>query len=160
MLAQLTRHRIATYCVESQRYVKYDKDEYVSGVDYVIPPAIESDTKEVFIDNGYDGGNMKRLKDVYIDFHNTVAECYNNLILNGIKPEDARMILPQSFFTNLTMTMNYRELRHFIKLRADKHAQWEIRELAMRVVSLLPKWLVEDLFTPEDYEHLISTFEK
>lgn len=130
LLAQITRHRLATFCVESQRYVKYDKEEYKISEDYYVPDSIK---------------NNPDILTKYEKHHQQCCELYNSLIKNNIPAEDARFILPQSFFTNLTMTMNYREIRHFLKLRLNSHAQAEIRTLAQEIKKLIPEWLTEDI---------------
>ena len=60
-------------------------------------------------------------------------------MLHGVKKADARFILPQATSTRLVVTANFREWRHIIKLRTDKHAQWEITELSNRVLNILKK---------------------
>lgn len=114
-MAQLTRHRLASFCVESQRYNKYD----FKGSDwYVMPPSIAN----------------SKFDD---DFFNIMSDCaseYRVALAHGIKPEDARYLLPEATKTNLVMTMNVRELFHFLDMRADRAAQWEIRDLALEIV--------------------------
>lgn len=109
---QLVRHRLASYCQQSQRYVKVGTD----SMDwYVIPPSIGED-------------DMK-----CVEYEVAMYQCakhYNSLLKKGIKPEDARYVLPESTKTSINVTMNLREFANFYELRADKHAQWEIRELA------------------------------
>lgn len=110
---QLVRHRMASYCQESQRYVKVD----TTGSDwYVTPPAVS------LIDNvAYKFAMME------------AAKMYQKLLGDGVAPEDARYVLPNSCKTNIMVTMNVRELFHFFELRDDSHAQWEIRELAQEL---------------------------
>ena len=115
-LAQLTRHRIASYTVESQRYVNYTKKK----LDFVIPDHIPEEHKATII-----------------DFVDKALEVYTQLSNNGIAPEDARMVLPQAAATNLTMSINARSLFNLLDLRLDKHAQKEIRELAEKIVRLV-----------------------
>ncbi len=62
---------------------------------------------------------------------------YYKLIDTGINPEDARFFLPNGLVSNILFTMNGRELRHFLKLRLDKNAQWEIRELAQNILKIM-----------------------
>ena len=116
-LAQITRHRLASFCVESQRYCKYD----FSGEDwYITPPEIKSDSE--LIDK----------------FKNTVHRCadeYHEALEFGVRPEDARFMLPEATKTNFVVTMNVRELFHFFDMRIDKAAQWEIRELAREMLE-------------------------
>ena len=115
---QLVRHRIASYSQVSQRYVKFDNFKYV------IPPEIE--------------GN-KRAKQKFIDTMKVIRVAYENLVYLGIKAEDARFVLPNACETEITITMNFRALRNFFKLRLDSHAQWEIRELAKKMLELVKK---------------------
>lgn len=111
-MAQLTRHRHASFCVESQRYNRYD----LSGDDwYVVPPEIENSDME-----------RKAFRFVV----NECADMYMAMLNEGIKPEDARYLLPEATKTNLVMTCNVRELFHILDMREDKAAQWEIRDLA------------------------------
>ena len=118
-MAQLTRHRMASICVESQRYVRYD----LSGDDwYVVPMGID---------------DIPELLEVYRADMHLAASTYRELIDNGVPPEDARFVLPGSMKTNLEMKMNIRSLFHFFDLRLDSHAQWEIRFLALKMRDAL-----------------------
>ena len=122
LLAQLTRHRIASFSVQSQRYVSMAK-----GFDYVIPPAIEAlgeSEKQEFI----------RQMDTIHEWY-----CHWQEKLGGAKEsanEDARFVLPNAASTRLLVTMNARELRHFFALRMCERAQWEIRALAEKMFEL------------------------
>lgn len=112
---QLVRHRLASYSQQSQRYVFFDKALYI------IPESIK--------EKGLDREFSKKIEEM-VDF-------YHNLVKQGIPKEDARYILPSSFTTRLIMTMNARELLHFFKLRCCNRAQWEIREMADKMLSLV-----------------------
>lgn len=116
---QLVRHRLASYSQESQRYNRY---EFLGDEWYVVPPKIEMDKIKL---------------EQYRDTMHTLSCQYYGLLLNGIPPEDARFILPEATKTTVVVTMNLRELHHFIKLRFDSHAQWEIYELAKRFLDCL-----------------------
>lgn len=123
-LAQLTRHRIASFCVESQRYVN------VSEREVVIPRKVLFEFPE----------SMTVVKEM--------KELYNELVNLGIPKEDARFLLPEGITTNLSMCMNFRELRHFLKLRLSKNAQWEIRTLSSKIYNICLSrwpWLVQDI---------------
>lgn len=113
---QLVRHRIASYSQQSQRYVDGSK------FGYVIPPEIKKNE------------NFKKAFDSYMK--NTM-NFYNGLVALGIKKEDARYLLPNATTTNIVVTMNARELLHFIELRSSPRAQWEIRELAQEMLRQL-----------------------
>ena len=118
-LAQLTRHRIATYCVESQRYCD------TANNDCVIPvKALEVDDSCVYF--------IKKAK-----------EFYKKLVLAGVPKEDARYFLPMGTTCNLKVGMNLRALRNFFELRLDKYASWEIRLLAKYMYDIIKdKWPV------------------
>jgi thymidylate synthase (FAD) len=115
LLAQITRHRLASFSVRSQRYCS-EKD-----FDYVIPPTIRAHQK-----------HCVRYKALMAE----IGQFYEKLIELGIPKEDARMVLPNACETRMIMTMNARELFHFASLRACTRAQWEIRALAKEIISL------------------------
>lgn len=116
-LAQLTRHRLASFDVQSQRYVKLDDPELVMP---------ESIRKSVF---AYEAECCM----------NDSMEMYRKLLDAGIPAEDARYVTPQAVPTKLIMTMNARELLHFFALRTCNRAQWEIREMADRMLKRCKK---------------------
>ena len=105
---QLVRHRLASFVQESQRYTKIDTS---TGDWYITPPRMVGVPEYK--------RHMERCGDIY-----------QSALDAGIRPEDARYLLPEATKTNLVVTMNLRELESFYKLRSDKAAQWEIRELA------------------------------
>lgn len=113
---QVVRHRLASYSQESQRYVD------MVDPDFVIPPMIEANPRAMEIWQGV------------VD---EVKAAYQELRGLGIRKEDARFLLPNAAATRIVMSANFREYRHFIKLRSDPAAQWEIRELANRMLDLL-----------------------
>lgn len=118
---QLVRHRIASYSQRSQRYVKESEPSYVT------PPSL--------LTGGYENGAQQPALAI---FNHVMAECwkaYNLLLKLGVKGEDARFVLPNACFTEIIITMNFRALRHFLKLRTSKHAQWEIRNMAKEMHS-------------------------
>lgn len=114
---QLVRHRIGvSYSQQSQRYCSFDK-----GFDYVIPPSILKSGDE----------------DYYRDIMKYLQTVYKVLVEGGIPAEDARMVLPNACCTNLTVTMNLRELIHFTDERCCTCAQWEIRQMAKQMAALI-----------------------
>lgn len=116
LLAQLTRHRIASFSVLSQRYVNQQDQEVI------IPDSIKQ--------NG-------EMLDLYVSQVSRLRWIYDAMVEAGIPKEDARYILPQGTTTDLIMTMNARELAHFFSLRCCNRAQWEIREMADKMLSIL-----------------------
>lgn len=107
-LAQLTRHRHASYTVRSQRYCSESEQSFI------VPESMD-----------YNAALIQE----YYTFMDTAKDFYDYLISWGVKREDARFVLPQAMETDLYMSCNLRELLHIYKLRSDKSAQWEIREL-------------------------------
>ena len=125
---QLVRHRIASFSQQSQRYVKEE------AFDYVIPPSIEKnpEMKKVFLQG------MKEIQENY----NKLLELYKAEGKAGEQAnQDARFLLPQAAETKIVVTMNCRELIHFFKHRCCTRAQWEIRDLANRMLLICRKEL-------------------
>ncbi len=111
---QLVRHRIASYTQRSQRYV--DEGEAY----YVRPDGMGVSAEIVF----------ERAMVMAFD-------AYRTLRVMGAKKEDARFVLPNACETQIAITMNFRELRHFFDIRCDKSAQWEIRAMATEMLKLI-----------------------
>lgn len=114
---QLVRHRLASFNQQSQRYVKF-----ADGLDVVKPASIEGNEE------------ASRLFDDMID---KTVEAYQQMLELGIPAEDARYILPNAAESKIVVTMNIRELLHFFNLRCCNRAQWEIRELAWKMLELV-----------------------
>lgn len=108
LLAQLTRHRLASFTVRSQRYCVEDNFKYVIPESIIVNNELEE----------------------YKYFLNKCQLVYNHLVESGVPAEDARMVLPNACETVIEIKMNGRELIHFMNERLCTRAQWEIRELA------------------------------
>ena len=111
---QLVRHRIASYSQQSQRYVS------LKDPTYVVPETVRADPASL---------------ELYEDMMRKIWDAYGKLA-ETVPAEDARYLLPNGCTTNITITMNARELHHFFSLRCCERAQWEIRELAERMLVL------------------------
>ena len=121
LLAQLTRHRLASFSVQSQRYVSYE-----NGFGYILPPRIEALGEEA----------VQRYTEQMEQMETWYRE-WQSLLGKGEKSnEDARFVLPNACETRVLLTMNVRELWHFFSLRMCNRAQWEINELAKRMHRL------------------------
>lgn len=114
---EIVRHRMASYCQESTRYCNYSKEKFGNELT-VIEPAW-------FHNNG-----MNVLARSFRGACNTAEQHYLNLIADGLKPEEARAVLPTCVKTELVMTANMREWRHFFKLRCAKQAHPDMRRVA------------------------------
>lgn len=111
---QLVRHRIASFSQQSQRYVKMENTED----EFVVPDSYGPEAKEDFL-----------------EFVSIVKALYEKLIASGVPKEDARFVLPNAAATKIIVTMNARELLHFFELRCCERAQWEIRDMATRMLA-------------------------
>lgn len=112
---EIVRHRLASYCQESTRYCNYANDKF-NGEITVIKP--------MFLEVGTDGWEL---------WHDACAmaeKFYFDLLDFGCTPQEARAVLPNSLKTELVMTANIREFRHFFKLRCSKAAHPQMREVA------------------------------
>ncbi len=124
LLAQITRHRIASFSVKSQRYVRAE-----GGFNYIIPPAIEA------LGDGAVKEYESQMDTIY-----SFYEGWLKRLEKGEKGnEDARFVLPNAAESKMIVTMNARELMHFFSLRCCNRAQWEIRFVAWEMLRLAIK---------------------
>lgn len=114
---ELVRHRLASYSQRSQRYVKEAEPRYIT------PPEVRVLKKS--------GLN------IFVKAMQEAWSAYRNLLDIGIEPEIARYVLPNACETQIVMTMNFRELRHFIKLRTSKKALPEMRAVASEISRIM-----------------------
>lgn len=143
LLAQITRHRIASYSVQSQRYVKN------SNCEYVIPPEIEKniDAKKEFVNFMADvQDKYEKLTDLLKKQHinelteeGRLNEAEIDKAAEKMAIEDARYVLPNAYTTKIICTFNARSLLNFFSHRCCNRAQWEIRELACEMLKLVKK---------------------
>ncbi len=137
---QLVRHRLASYSQQSQRYVRLDQ------FSYVMPPAIEEDpvARSLFVEM------MERDQAAYDALTGILKQrAYETFMEEGLQEkdalrsaekkaiEDARYVFPNAAETKIVMTMNARSLKNFFAQRTCMRAQWEIRELATRMLKIV-----------------------
>lgn len=115
---QLVRHRIASYDQQSQRYVA------AHGFEYIVPPSIAAKPEA-----------RACFERILAEIRNT----YDALTDMGIPKEDARYVLANATETKILVTMNARSLLHFFNLRCCNRAQWEIREMAYKMLAEVKK---------------------
>lgn len=139
LLAQITRHRIASFSVQSQRYVEEKNFEFVTPPEISnIPEALEEFNKQMV--SAIESYN--KLADILKEKH------FKTFIEDGFNEkeaarkaqkkaiEDARFVLPNACDTKMILTMNARSLLNFFKLRCCSRAQWEIKALADEMLRL------------------------
>jgi thymidylate synthase (FAD) len=139
-LAQITRHRIASYSVQSQRYVKLSPFEYVTPPEIAAEPAALAAYREAMeaslqsyekIAAILEDKHTKALMESGVDEKTARSRAEKMAI------EDARFALPNACETKMIVTMNARSLQHFFELRCCNRAQWEIRAVADEMLRLV-----------------------
>lgn len=142
LLAQITRHRIASYSVKSQRYVTEGNFEYVTPPEIAeIPEALQLYQQTMRADQeAYD-----RLTELLTEKHQKEFLAAGNdektaaRLASKKAIEDARFVLPNACETKMVVTMNARSLLNFFRHRCCNRAQWEIRDVANQMLSLVCK---------------------
>ena len=122
---ELVRHRIASYSQRSQRYVNEGEPRYITPPELGEVVLEEQDTGAKFTADSWFRLAM-----------DSAWRTYSELLKAGVRREIARYVLPNACETQIVMTMNFRELRHFIKLRTSKRALPEMREVAGKVKDI------------------------
>lgn len=117
---EIVRHRIASYSQESTRYCNYCNEKFGKELTLIKPLFWKEDSMEY---------NM------WLDTMQTIENTYNKLIEVGAEPQQARSILPNSLKTEIVVTMNLREWRHFFRLRTSKRAHPQMREVACAILA-------------------------
>ncbi len=112
---EIVRHRIASYSQESTRYCNYQKDKFGNELTFIKPVFWEENSKEYIL---------------WCDMMQKIEDNYMKLIDMGASPQEARSILPNSLKTEIVVTMNLREWRHFFRLRTAEAAHPQMQEIA------------------------------
>lgn len=124
---EIVRHRIASYSQESTRYCNYTNDKFGSQISCIdIATGFSYDLNDE---------NDRKKYEIWTKAMEAAEKYYFELVEAGAKPEEARSILPNSLKTEIVMTMNLREWRHFIKLRTSKRAHPQIQEVANMILK-------------------------
>jgi thymidylate synthase (FAD) len=121
---EIVRHRIASYSQESTRYCNYYKERFGKELTLIKPFFWNKDQEKY---------------NIWLQTMQQIEDNYNLLIETGAKPEEARSILPNSLKTEIVVTMNLREWRHFFKLRTAQKAHPQMREIAIPILEELKK---------------------
>lgn len=132
----LTRHRIASFSIESTRYCNYGKDKFNNEIKFIKPC------------------NMEEGTELYTKWENTCKEIEKNYIEMsklGALPDQLRMILPHSTAAEVTMTANIREWKHILNLRASSHTHPSIRQLMIPLL-LHFKEIMPEIFEDVPYD--------
>lgn len=136
----LTRHRIASFSIESTRYCNYGKDKFDNEISFIEPCNIDD-------------------KDLFSDWENackTIENYYLDMTKKGATPDQMRMILPHSTAAEVTMTANIREWRHILSLRASKFTHPAVQQLMIPLL-LHFKEIMPELFNNIEYNEEFDT---
>jgi thymidylate synthase (FAD) len=123
---EIVRHRIASYSQESTRYCNYTKEKFGSELTFIKP---------CFWDEGSENFN------VWKQTMQAAEDAYNALIAGGASPEEARSVLPTSLKTEIAVTMDLREWRHFFRLRGSVRSHPQMREVVIPLLEEFKKLL-------------------
>jgi len=126
----MVRHRIASYSQESTRYCNYAKGDFNGEITVIEPIFLEPGTE------GYEIWKNGCLQ---------AEDNYFKMLNYGCSPQEARAVLPNSLKTEIVMTANIREWRHFLKLRTSKAAHPQIKEVADMLLTEL-NFILPSLF--------------
>jgi thymidylate synthase (FAD) len=146
---EIVRHRVASYSQESTRYVNYGNKDHIQ---FVIPCWCPDLIPGVLVIPRYT--NEITTDQATVSWLHAISfaeDSYQQLILQGWRPEQARSVLPNSLKTEIVMTANLREWRHFFKLRTSAAAHPQMREVASMLLNEFQKripWIFDDL-SPE-----------
>ncbi len=142
LLAQITRHRMASFSVKSQRYVREGSFEYVTPPEIAADPEAKKLYEEIMAE---DQKKYDRIAEILKEKHikTFLAEGKDEKTAARLAEkkaiEDARFVLPNSCETQMVMTMNARSLKNFFRIRCCKRAQWEIQDVANQMLALVSK---------------------
>lgn len=120
VLAELTRHRLASFSVESTRYANYSKDKFGNEITVIRPFFWKEESKQ------------------YREWEKAMAACedaYMALIESGAKAQEARSVLPNSLKTDIIITANIREWLHIFNLRCSKASHPQMRQIMLPLLS-------------------------
>lgn len=119
---EIVRHRLAAYCQESTRYCSYDKNQFGSEITVIRPSTFDTNTP---------------VYRIWKHSCENAEVAYFDLLNEGCTPQEARSVLPTSLKTEVVMTADLREIRHFLKLRCAMAAHPDMRVVANMLLTLL-----------------------
>jgi len=145
VLAEITRHRLASFCVESQRYIQ---EAQTGDISFIFP-------SWYFEVDENDPEKYKNMRELWLDSIAAAEDNYKAMIECGAKPEEAREVLPNSTACRIIMSANLREWKNIFSLRCGKAAYPQMRALASE--ALLQAWQAVPVIFDDLYEQYIAT---
>lgn len=132
---EIVRHRVASYSQESTRYCNYSNDKFGNELTFIKPCWFESSIADMYYELRSNDSSMEESEKLWLYSCNQIETDYFDLLEYGWKPQQARSVLPNSIKTELVMTMNLREWRHFFKLRTAEAAHPQMREITIPLLQ-------------------------
>jgi len=117
---EIVRHRLASYSQESTRYCNYSKGKFGGELTFIKPCFWDERSREYM---------------QWVSILSSIENAYMSMVRTGSSPQEARSILPNSLKTEIVMTANLREWKHFFKLRTSKKAHPQMRELSVPMLE-------------------------
>lgn len=149
---EMVRHRIASYNQESTRYCNYCKDKFGGDVTFVLPVRFAGQVELLGDGTATAHTGYKTRLNRWMDAMHRAEMSYRDDIVDGATPQEARDFLPNSLKTEIVMTANVREWRHFFKLRTSQAAHPQMRDLATKALAMFQlsvPVLFDDLNPPD-----------
>lgn len=137
---EIVRHRIASFSQESTRYCNYSNGKFNKKITFIIPSFLYGH------ENGYEFELWKKSCE-------QAEDTYFKMLENGCRPQEARAVLPNSLKTEIVMTANLREWRHFLRLRTSPAAHPDIKVLIIPLLKELQSKIpvvFDDILVSED----------
>ena len=125
---EATRHRFASFSIESTRYCAYNKDKFGGEITYIEPCNIDKESTEY---------------QLWLDIMQKIEDTYLTMANEGCTADQLRMILPHSTAAELCMTANIREWRHILSLRCEKYAHPSIQQIMIPILRYFQKEMPE-----------------
>ncbi|HOQ07562.1 MAG TPA: FAD-dependent thymidylate synthase [Clostridiales bacterium] len=134
---EIVRHRIASYAQESTRYCNYSKSKFGSQLTFIQPSWCSEDWTKYSPEELDDilRDEPAHPDHIWLKAMKTAENCYFQLLEAGRSPEEARAVLPNSLKTEIVMTMNLREWRHFFRMRTSAASHPQMREIAVPLLE-------------------------
>lgn len=136
---EIVRHRVSSYSQESIRYCNYSNDKFDNELTFIKPCWFKYSTSDIMQEEDFYDSEMNESDKDWLHHMKRCENIYFDMLKHGATPEQARSILPNSLKTEIVMTMNLREWRHFLKLRCSNKAHPQTREIANMILEAFKK---------------------
>ena len=146
---QWIRHRTANVNEYSARYSIVDQDYYLPNQDEI---SFQSSNNKQGRGEQVDEDFSDSVREIIKNTSDQQYEHYNKMLESGLAREVARIILPLNYYTEFYWKIDLHNLMHFLRLRADSHAQYEIRLYALQMIEILKLWVPHTYQAFQDYK--------